>query len=425
MIKRTLHLLLFACVSGTGAMGQINCATGSADATKLVCQIPFSTGVFSTIGSSSSSAEVQKNATAINSSIATQVSQLPVASSSSGVVVIYRAGVPETYSNLGPILTDRSQTIGRHKLFLGFSASQFVFTDVDGIPLKNVPFTYEATSYAQDGKTVLSQSYISGSSNISFKINQYIAIGTFGLTDKIDFSMILPIERVSIGAETYNTQGYLLNADNVLVIGPYSIPPTYVPGTASGIGDITFIGKDELWRGEHTTFAAGMNLRTPTGDALNYLGSGAWGFNPFLVVSYLWKVSPHAKIGYQWNTSTILNNNTALPGGLQYDAGADWAMLKSVTVAGDLLGSQYLNAPRLVAGTTPLPVPLTNPPTPTTVNLPTVTTSNSGYTINDFSAGLKWRPFRGLVLSGNVLFQLNNNGMRSRPTPLVGISYKF
>lgn len=432
MKKLTLQLLLLGCVSSAGAMGQINCGSGSSASDKLVCQIPFSTGVFSNNSSASATGTALRNATAFNSAIATQVSQLPLASSSSGVVLVIKDGVPETYNNLGPILTDRAQTIGRHKLFFGFSASQFVFTDIDGISLKKVPFTYEATATDPSTGLVLSNTYTTELTHISFKLNQYVMVGTYGITDRIDASVIVPIERVSIGAETYNAEAYILNAQNVLVLGPYSVPSSYVPGTANGIGDITFNGKAVLWRGEHATVASGMNLRVPTGDELNYLGSGAYGFNPYVTVSYLWKVSPHAKVGYQWNTATELNNptltaggNQSLPGGFQYDVGADWAWLRHVTVAGDLLGSQYLNAPKLTSTTTPLPTPLTNPPTPITINLPTVTTSNAAYTINDLSAGLKWNPFRDLVLSGNMLFQLNNDGLRSRPTPLLGVSYKF
>ena len=102
--------------------------------------------MFTNNSSAGATGTALRNATAFNSAIATQVSQLPLASSSSGVVVVYKAGVPEIYNNLGPILTDRAQTVGRHKLFLGASASQFVFTSIDGISLKSVPFTYEATA---------------------------------------------------------------------------------------------------------------------------------------------------------------------------------------------------------------------------------------------------------------------------------------
>jgi hypothetical protein len=310
MTKRTLQFLLLACVSSAVAMGQINCNPGSSAANKLVCQIPFSTGVFTNNGSASATSTALKNATAFNSAIATQVSQLPLATSSAGVVVVYKAGVPETYNNLGPILTDRAQTIGRHKLFIGFTASQFVFTKIDGISLKSVPFTYEATATDPTTGAVLSNTYTTESTNVHFKLNQYVGVATFGLTNRLDFSVIVPIERVSIGAETFDSEAYILNANNVVVLGPYSIPSTFVPGKASGIGDITFNAKEMLWGGEHTTFAAGMNLRAPTGDDLNYLGSGAWGVNPYATVSYLWKVSPHAKVGYQWNSATELNNPT-------------------------------------------------------------------------------------------------------------------
>jgi hypothetical protein len=67
-----------------------------------------------------------------------------------------------------------------------------------------------------------------------------------------------------------------------------------------------------------------------------------------------------------------------------------------------------------------------------------VTGVTTTYTINDFSIGVKWSPFGGrksrdgksspwqeLLLYGNVLFQMNDTGLRSDPVPLVGISYKF
>jgi hypothetical protein len=181
-----------------------------------------------------------------------------------------------------------------------------------------------------------------------------------------------------------------------------------------------------LSSGEYSTFAAGINFRAPTGDDLNFLGSGAWGFNPYLLYSYLWKVSPHAKIGYQWNTASELNNptntsggNQNLPGGVQYDVGADWAMRKRLTLAGDVLGSQYLNTPRLVTTTTTLST------TTGQFSLPSSVSSNSSYSISNLSLGLKYSPAGKLVLSGNVLIQLNNNGLHARPTPLFGISYKF
>lgn len=422
MRTRILQLLLLCCISGTAAMAQIDCSTSN----KLVCQIPFSTGALNKNGSAVSGANTV--AAGFNSSIATQVSQLPLASSSSGTVVLYRGGVPQTYSNLGPILTDRATTIGRHHLFLSFTASQFYFTDIDGISLGKVPFSYSALS---NTSTV----YTSESLDIHFKINQYVAIATYGVTNNLDVSMILPIERVSVGTASLNTQEYIVDTASNIGQGPFPAQPINSRGTASGIGDIVFSGKYIVKSEEHSTFSVGLNERVPTGDDRNYLGSGAWGTNPYAVFSYVARVSPHIRLGYQWNTETELNPNLvrpgsdlALPGGLQYDFGADWAWTQKLTLAGDLMGDQYLNAPRLTATTIKLTytnTPANQPPPTSTFNLPTVASVNSSYWINDLSTGLKWNPYRTLIVTGNVLFQLNNVGMRARPTPLVGIAYKF
>ncbi len=422
MRKRTLQLLLLCCVSSAGAMGQIDCSTSN----KLVCQIPFSTGALNKNGSAVANAN--SVAAGFNSAIATQVSQLPLASSSSGTVVVFANGVPQTYDNLGPILTDRAPTIGRHQVFLSFTASQFYFTDIDGINLGQVPFAYSAIS---NTSTVYTQEDL----DIHFKINQYVAIATVGATDKLDISMILPIERVSIGTASFNAQEYIVDTATNIGQGPFPAQPINSRGIASGIGDILFAAKYVIKSAERSTFSVGLYERTPTGDARNYLGSGAWGTNPYAVFSYVSRVSPHVRLGYQWNSETELNpnlvrpgTNLALPGGLQYDVGADWSPTKKLTVAGDLLGNQFLNAPRLTHATTKLSytnTPANQPPPTATVYLPTVSLYNSSYWINDLSVGAKWNPWRNVIVTGNVLFQLNNVGMRARPTPLVGLSYKF
>ena len=46
-------------------------------------------------------------------------------------------------------------------------------------------------------------------------------------------------------------------------------------------------------------------MRFPTGDALNYLGSGSYGVKPFAIFSYRARISPHALVGFEWNTDSI------------------------------------------------------------------------------------------------------------------------
>jgi len=408
------------CAWSVGAWGQTlnpwNC--NSPTNNHLICLVPFATR---SLGASNSPAPT------FNSSFATQLSQLPLLSSGSGVVLTLdkALGVYVVSDNLGPILTDRTQTIGRHKLLVAFAYQRFRFNSIDGTNLDAVPFVFPAVPN-QNAPT----QYTVETENIGLKLDQYVGLATFGLDDKTDISVIIPFERVSIGANSV-VKLYNVGADGSAQgqAGPFNSQP--VQGSASGIGDMLINLKHLFWSGEKTNFTAGVLVRFPTGDALNYLGSGAYGYNPYGIFSYQARLSPHARIGYQFNTNTVLIPNlggtgsSPLPGGLQYNVGADYVLFKKVptTLAGDFLGNYVVNSPVLVPGTVTIPG-YSNPP----YNLPpqkTLYPANTSYGLNQLSIGVKVKPWKTLVLYGNVLIQLNNVGLRSNPVPLVGISYTF
>jgi hypothetical protein len=426
-MKRTLQLLLFAAIATAGAAGQISCNPKSTD---LVCQFPVQTGLLTNkqvLGSNGSSTPSAAQAASIfDSAVATQVSQLPLATAAAGeITVLDQQKIPHTVYDLGPILTDRARTIGKKKFFLGFTASQYVFTNIDGISFGSLEFGFQSTAANSPGNPI-STTFTTERNRLFFRLNQFIGIGTAGLGSKTDVSVIVPSERLSLGTGTYDSLSYIQSGSSSVATGPILNPDTSNAGTASGVGDLTFNVKRELWVGERATFSGAMNFRVPTGDKLNFLGSGAWGFDPYLIFSYQGKLSPHAKIGYQWNTSTDLNNPSGqpgadrpLPGGVNFDVGAEWAVATKFTLAGDLLGNQYLNSPTIFISHTNVAT------TGGTVQLGSSVTQNSSYTISNLSTGVKFKPLGNLVLSGNVLFQLNNTGLRSRPTPLLGISYSF
>jgi len=78
----------------------------------------------------------------------TRLSQLPIASPSSGISVTYdttlKTFVPSTDDNLGPIFGERASTIGPHKLFVGFSYQYFKFDSIDGKKLDSIPLSLHA-----------------------------------------------------------------------------------------------------------------------------------------------------------------------------------------------------------------------------------------------------------------------------------------
>ncbi len=431
MTKRTLlFVLLLLGVSTTATMAQLNCTSS----TKLVCQIPVAT-----LSTSTNSSQIlgTSPATVFNTTIAAQLSQLPLASAASGVVLTLdkSLGFYVASDNLGPILTERAQTIGKHKLFLAFSYQRFRFNSIDGTSLDAVPFVFTSTA-GSGNQSIL---YIQERDHIDFKLDQYVALATFGLNDRTDISLVMPFERVGLGVAAgipdSSAPSAYQGSGNQFFVGPapgytrQGVVPFYqfVPGSASGLGDILVNAKRLFWKGEHTNFAAGLLVRFPTGDALNYLGSGAYGFNPYAILAYQTsRISPHMRLGYQFNTTTVLlppknpgGGNGSLPGGFQYDIGADAVLFKKVptTLAGDFLGNYVVNSPIL---------------TPTVTNVPgynynfaNLSPTAGSYNSAQLSIGVKVKPWKTLVLYGNVLFQVNNVGLRSNPVPLVGISYTF
>src|SRR5207302_758110 len=109
-------------------------------------------------------------------------------------------------------------------------------------------------------------------------------------------------------------------------------------GSASGIGDVTLRLKGFAKGGRAGSAAFGLDLRLPTGDAMNLLGTGAAGVQPFAILSTtVDRVSPHVNVAYQWNGSSVLAGNPStgesanFPDQAIYAAGIDVAANRRLT----------------------------------------------------------------------------------------------
>ena len=105
-----------------------------------------------------------------------------------------------------------------------------------------------------------------------------------------------------------------------------------------------------------TGVALGLDIRLPTGDELNLLGTGSPGLQPFAIVSATYqKISLHGNAGYQWNGSSIIAGNPAagtsadFPDQVTYSLGADVSAHARLTLAFDVLGRRVIDAERLSA----------------------------------------------------------------------------
>jgi hypothetical protein len=361
---------------------------------------------------------------AVSPTLATQLSQLPIASAVSGIGLVFKGPVAVETGSLGTILTQRGETIGKHKKYLSFNYQRFSFDSIEGVDLGRIPLFNQVDQTG--GATLFQQTLTS----MSLTVDQFTFLGSYGLTDSLDISLVLPFSRVQLGVKTIdptNGEGgyhYYTSFGSSLTANGYS-PGSFLNGTtgeATGIGDVIAIVKDNIWKSqsEHTNLAIGAEVRFPTGDAVNYLGSGAYGFKPYIILSHNGKVTPNVNIGYQWNSESVLNPNAAghsqnLPSALLYSGGIDFRVNKKLGLVTEFLGQFVRNGNRLALLTT----------SPFGTPFRTVSPYQSSYNIDNGSVGLKFSPTRRLLITGSALFKLDNAGLRSNVVPLIGASYSF
>ena len=392
----------------------------------------------------------------LNSEIGTQISQLPLTAPVSGFTFSFNPSlgvVSRQTESFGPILTERADTIGKHRLFLGVSYQYFNFDKVDDVNLKNFGTVFQHESEHElcsppnpfitctpSGEPVFQQDVISTQNRIDLKVHQVAAVATFGVTDRFDLSVAIPILDVRMGMSSSAViNSFETAADRppccVHQFDPINpqiparenfIAPSqatfFEQRSASGIGDVILRGKYEVWKGEKAGLALGLDVHFPTGDERNFLGSGAWGGRPFVTFTYGGRVSPHGTFGYQRNSASILagdittNSKAHLPDIVTYSAGVDAGLTHRVSASLDYIGQALIDAKKMASTT------FTDAAGTIHQDIRTSsTTINQSY----ISLGAKFNPVGRLLVIANVLFQVNEAGLHSKPVPLIGLSYTF
>jgi len=238
----------------------------------------------------------------LDAAIASQSGLFPLASPASGVVYTndpsLQIPVPSGTDSFGPVMFERGETLHRGKVFIAFTYQNFQFSDIDGVDLKSIPAYFLVPNQSQP-------TYVETSSRVDLKVSQFAAYATYGLTNRIDISVAVPILDVKLGATSTCQSAAVVGGGTgscqfALNNGTSATTVTKSQG-ATGIGDIVLRAKGSLWQGERLRVAAAVDVRVRTGDELNFLGTGAWGVRPFVAASWRYRVAPHVDLGYQWN----------------------------------------------------------------------------------------------------------------------------
>ena len=356
-----------------------------------------------------------------------QLAAVPLPSPASGFTYEFDSelGVFERSSqSFGPILAERAETRGRGRFSFGFTFQSFKFDTIEGLDVNNVPSVFEHDGAELGGGRA---DVVTTVNSINAQVNQFTSFISYGLTDRVDLSLAIPLVssdmtvRSDATVQRLGTEGndlvhfYRLQGDN---IGNRRI--FTASGNASGLGDLTVRLKGRMSAGS----AVAVDLRLPTGDEKNLLGIGAPGVRPFLILSRSSRAfSPHINLGYTWNGSSILAGDPAtgqsadLPDQANWVIGADFGVSERFTFALDFLGNYIIDAPRLVQTTY---TARTGQAT-----FPSVAFENESYSLISGAVGFKLNVIENLLLDVNLLFTLDDNGLRDKVTPLIGFEYAF
>jgi hypothetical protein len=374
--------------------------------------------------------DFQANFGKFGTALVNQFVTVPLPSPASGFT--YRldpsTGVFErTTQSFGPILVERAETIGARHVSFGFASQRFTFDTVEGLNLGQVPavFTHDSAELLGGRQDV-----VTTVNSIQATVDQFIGFATIGVTDRFDVSIAVPILsnhlRVVSDATiqrlgTTNPLTHFFRQSDGEVGNERLFTAV---GDASGLGDLTVRLKTTVASGRSGAFALGVDARLPTGDELNLLGTGAVGVRPFGVLSTSFRrVSPHFNGSYQWNGASVLSGNPAtgtsadFPDEVGYAAGADASVNERLTLVFDVLGRYLINAERISAedfhaldGKSVFP---------------NIDFSRASFNTLSGSLGFKVNVFNRLLIDANLLFALDNHGVRDKVTPLIGFEYSF
>jgi hypothetical protein len=290
---------------------------------------------------------------------------------------------------------------------------------------------------------------------------------SYGLTNRWDVGLVVPFVHIQVSPTITSTVDRIATCPNDVCTGLNQFIHSWdgaglttktetVSGTATGLGDLVLRTKYRVYKEAHGGVVAGIDVRLPTGDKENLLGTGAVQTKLLLIASdEFGHVSPHVNVGYTISRGELSTTLTTLPASnapanpatqfqintaagraladlhlsdeINYVIGIDVAAHPLLTLSIDVLGRTFLDTQRfaLVSKSYSFRTAAGGPVLQATRSA--FDTTGTGLLNNILGVvGGKFNiPGTPLLLTGNLLFPLNHAGLSPKPTPVFGLDYSF
>jgi hypothetical protein len=302
----------------------------------------------------------------------------PVGSTSGGLTFHFEGGLPIAAAvSAGPIFGERGQTLGRGRAVVGANYTSTRFNTSRGKPIDNLrlDFTHgnidtdqcdaeEGRDCAPLGVPAYENDLLEVLLTLDLDVDVASLFMTYGLLDRVDLGVILPVVHTNLAAHSIAQiipfGGLPTEATHFLAGTPQDpvlSTTQVVDGSATGIGDIAGRMKVNLLQGNRAAIALLADVRAPTGDEKDFLGTGEWAFRGLGILSLQFgNFSPHANAGYVWRGENAANGvaNDAVLATIGFDqVFAPWATFSADVISELQLGRSVFEVPGPVTFTEP------------------------------------------------------------------------
>lgn len=352
--------------------------------------------------------------------LGTALASFPLGASSAGFTYVTDPNTGDrTLKTLsfGPQFLERATTNGRGVFNLGVNFQASSYDTLQGIDLEDEGFpTYSQLGTFADG------SGVGDVFHSRLKVNSRIAVfsGSYGFTDRFDFGWAVPVASVEAHAEFVRDYNGGKDFDNDRPGGPIrSFYPnkvgqqTWIDETisASGIGDVVVRAKFGLGPASSQRALVAGEVRLPTGDDENMLGTGKTSFR--LITGGSAMAGPAAfnvNAGYTFG---------GLTDEINIAAGTELALLprKQLTVTLDVIGQTLRDTVTTINDT----VVFNQFVTDRRVIVSYRFWGRGSTTLARAAIGAKYAIANNWLLTASALFRLNDNGYQARIVPFVGL----
>jgi hypothetical protein len=374
-------------------------------------------------------AMLKGDATSVVAVLEQQATTLPIGTSSGGFTWDFDSAlgiVVRRSQSFGPIFSDRALTIGRRKASVAVTTQHTTWRSLAGQRLASDGLfgieRYTDAGIFTDDLQFIEERY---GSRIDLQTDRTTFNVTCGVTSRLDVNAIVPFGRTSVDG-TASITVTLLQLSRVVINHAQAFS-----AAAAGLGDVGAGAKYLALSRKHLALAAAGELRFPTGKAESLLGAGKAREKISAIGTFtLGRYNPHVEIGRTFAGAGLGFNAprfgppeviTVEPSNeINWSSGMDVTVTPRFTIAGDVLGRTLQHAATIIR--TESVRPFFGP----------YTTDNFGFRAVPSDVSLRLAAIGGKVLvgsswllTGSVLFPLNDAGLKPGITPVIGFERSF